>query len=92
MVASDGQQQRPPDSQFTLSNNNNTRLANINRTMAADAGDMNGNDMPFVSDRIDYGNLSDDWMCLPLDAFDPGIIEFNNNLGARGLDFFYMGT
>ncbi|KAF4629377.1 hypothetical protein G7Y89_g8772 [Cudoniella acicularis] len=38
------------------------------------------------------GDLSDDWMCLPLDAFDPTAGEFSTTLGAGGLDFFYMGT
>jgi hypothetical protein len=67
--------------------------ANFNQMMAETAepfsGNEVGNDLGLWAgaDGMGYGNF-DDWMCLPLDAFDPGIMEFNSSLGASGLDFF----
>jgi len=60
--------------------------------VAESADSFNGNDgngfgLWAGADGTGYGNF-DDWMCLPLDAFDPGVMEFNSSLGARGLDFF----
>ncbi|CZR58202.1 related to C6 transcription factor [Phialocephala subalpina] len=57
-----------------------------------DAGERNwgvGGNGGILGDGVSFG---DDWMCLPFDAFDPAITEFNIGLGARGLDFFSVGT
>ena len=58
-------------------------MANTNNTFS-------GNDINHWAEGMgeSSGSFLDDWMCLPLDAFDPGILGFNSSLGARGLDFF----
>ncbi|PMD36046.1 hypothetical protein L207DRAFT_556549 [Hyaloscypha variabilis F] len=66
---------------------------NFNQMIAETAEPFNGNEVGndlglwAGADGMGYGNF-DDWMCLPLDAFDPGIMESNSSLGASGLDFF----
>ncbi|KAH8672825.1 hypothetical protein BGZ60DRAFT_405685 [Tricladium varicosporioides] len=75
--------------------------ANIDTNVSQIPGDRNvgvavdgfegGLDMSFWGQGNGF-DLSDDWMCLPLDAFEPSGNDFTTALGAGGLDFFYMGT
>ncbi|KAK0104577.1 hypothetical protein ONS95_004863 [Cadophora gregata] len=52
--------------------------------------DFGGGDMSMWSDGMGLETFGDDWMCLPLDAFDAGIMDFGGGLGAGGLDFFSL--
>lgn len=52
--------------------------------------DFGGGDMAMWSGGMGLESFGDDWMCLPLDAFDPGIMDFGGGLGAGGLDFFSL--
>lgn len=85
-ITSGIQQQREPEFYFTMRNNG--MVQNAREMMADGTEHFEGNDIGLWSDGMTYGNFSDDWMCLPLDAFDPGSMGLNNGFGARGLDFF----
>lgn len=94
---------QPPDGNplsLTDESRGQTRIrANENATVAQDLDGMiggegnefNSGDMSVFGDGMGIGGFDDDWMCLPIDAFDPNILEVGTNLGARGLDFFFMG-
>jgi hypothetical protein len=81
------EQERELESHFPLQNNS---TAPNEREIVVDGQENNfeGNDIALWADGMTYENFSDDWMCLPLDAFDPGFMDPNNGLGATGLDFF----
>ncbi len=52
--------------------------------------DFGGVDMGIWMDWMGYETSSDWWMCLPLDAFDPTVINFGSGFEEGGLDFFSM--
>lgn len=86
-------QQSERIAQFPMQNQTEDMEGQNLSQMMTDTNDtFNGNDIHQWADGMGNANGSfmDEWMCLPLDAFDPGILEFNSSLGARGLDFFSM--
>ena len=83
-------QQQQRGAHFEHSDNMNT-VPNFGQMMQSQMlDDFGGGDMTMWSDGMGLETFGDDWMCLPLDAFDTGIMDFGGGLGAGGLDFFSL--
>ena len=83
-------QQQQGGAHFEHSDNMNT-VPNFGQMMQSQMlDDFGGGDMAMWSDGMGLETFGDDWMCLPLDAFDTGIMDFGGGLGAGGLDFFSL--
>ncbi|PVH87269.1 hypothetical protein DL98DRAFT_649544 [Cadophora sp. DSE1049] len=72
-------------------NDNMNAVPNFGQMMPSQMlDDFGDGDIAMWSDGMGLETFGDDWMCLPLDAFDPGIMDFGGGLGAGGLDFFSL--
>ncbi|KAH6703103.1 C6 transcription factor [Leptodontidium sp. MPI-SDFR-AT-0119] len=82
--------QQQEDGQFDGMRSNHN-VPNFGQMMTGEViQDFGAGDMNMWAAGTEYGVFGDDWMCLPLDAFDPEVMDFGGGLGARGLDFFSM--
>lgn len=89
-VDSENGLQQQEDGQFDVMRNSNN-VPNFGQMMTGEViQDFGAGDMNMWAAGTEYGVFGDDWMCLPLDAFDPEVMDFGGGLGARGLDFFSM--
>ncbi|KAH9204879.1 hypothetical protein DL95DRAFT_398191 [Leptodontidium sp. 2 PMI_412] len=89
-VDSENGLQQQEDGQFDVMRSSGN-VANFGQMMTGEVvPDFGAGDMNMWAAGTEYGVFGDDWMCLPLDAFDPEVMDFGGSLGARGLDFFSM--